>query len=224
MRLSLTLALVCAAFVVAGCGAAPKTTATSASGQPSDPKAVPTATLPAVLPSPIPAGTVTEGGITGQASTDPTTYVVKSGDTMAAIAQKVGVPLSVLQSYNTDVNPSRLIVGQELKVPPAPTATTLSTSAPLRPATSTPQGGSAVPRTATANVASTPSSSTPSSAGGAQTYTVQSGDTACNVAAKFNVSLQELAAANGVTPASLASLRIGQDLKVPPASSSPRGC
>lgn len=226
MRLSQTAALVCAASLVVACGAGPKSGSATASNQPSDPKAVPTATLPAVLPSPIPAGTVTEGGITGQASSGPTTYTVKSGDTMAAIAQTVGVPLSLLQSYNTDINPSRLIVGQEIKVPPPPSATAFSTTSPLRPATSTPQGGSTVSRSATPTVRAAGGSSTPSSAsaGTSQTYAVQAGDTACNIAAKFGVSLQELATANGTSVTAVANLKVGQDLKIPPSSGAARGC
>jgi LysM repeat protein len=172
----------------------------------------------------IPAGTVTEGAITGQASTGPTTYTVKSGDTMAAIAQTVGVPLSLLQSYNTDVNPSRLIVGQQIKVPPPSTPTAFATTAPLRAATTTAQAGSAASRTPTAGARAATSTATTGSSGASQTYNVQSGDTACGIAAKFNVSLQELATANGANITTIANLKVGQDLKVPPSSGSQRGC
>jgi LysM repeat protein len=234
MRLSLTLSLACFLSVLAGCGAGSKTNGTSASSQPTDPKAVPTATLPSVLPSPIPASTVTEAAITGQASSGPTTYTVKSGDTMAGIAQTVGVPLNLLQSYNTDVNPSRLIVGQQIRVPPPPSATPIASTTPLRPATPTPPGGSSANRTTTPGAFptstgnSTPArssgSSTPSSSASSQTYAVQPGDSACNIAAKFSITLQELATANGETVTSIANLKPGQLLKIPTSSGSPRGC
>jgi N-acetylmuramoyl-L-alanine amidase len=238
MRLTIPIALLVSAALLAGCGPGSKQASTAASAQPTDPKAVPTATLPSVLPSPIPAGTVTEGGITGQASAGATTYTVKSGDTMAAIADSVGVPLALLQSYNSDVNPSRLIVGQVIKVPPPPSPTPLSTVAPLRPGTSTAGGASSAPRTSTPTIggassasrtasptARATSSGTPSTAsGGGQTYVVQSGDTACDIAAKFGVSLQDLATANGATPATVGNLRVGQDLKIPPSTGAARGC
>jgi LysM repeat protein len=221
MRLTIPIALLMAAALLTGCGSGSKQAPTSALTQPTDPKAVPTATLPAVLPSPIPAGTVTEGGITGQASAGPTSYTVKSGDTMAGIAQSVGVPVSVLQSYNTDVNPARLIVGQQIKVPPPPTSTPLATVAPLRPSTSTPASASAS-RTPTARAAG--SSPTSAASGAGQTYVVQSGDTACDIAAKFGVSLQELATANGKTTATVGNLQVGQDMKIPPSSGASRAC
>jgi N-acetylmuramoyl-L-alanine amidase len=238
MRLTIPTVLFLTAALLTGCGSGNKQASAVASTQPTDPKAVPTATLPSVLPSPIPAGTVTEGGITGQANSGPTTYTVKSGDTMAAIANTVGVPLALLQSYNSDVDPSRLIVGQVIKVPPPPSSTAPSTVAPLRPSNSTPASASSASRSATPTIggassasrtaspaARATSSSTPSTAsGGGQTYVVQSGDTACDIAAKFGVSLQDLATANGSTPATVGNLKVGQDLKIPPSTGASRGC
>jgi LysM repeat protein len=224
MRLTTPTALLAAAMICAGCGSGPRPASTTASTQPTDPKAVPTATLPAVLPSPVPAGTVTEGGITGQASAGATTYTVKSGDTMAGIAQSVGVPISLLQSYNSDVNPARLIIGQTIKVPPPASATPLATVPPLRPATSTPAGTAAASRTVSPTPRASGSSPTPTAAGRGQTYVVQSGDTACDIAAKFGISLQELAIANGASTATVGDLRVGQDLRIPPSSGSARGC
>ncbi len=46
-----------------------------------------------------------------------TTYTVESGDTLGAIAKKLGVSLNALQQANPDVNPSKLKVGQKLNVP-----------------------------------------------------------------------------------------------------------
>lgn len=44
------------------------------------------------------------------------TYVVKSGDTLGAIAQRTGVPIATLQQLNPNVDPQTLVSGQKLKL------------------------------------------------------------------------------------------------------------
>lgn len=44
------------------------------------------------------------------------TYTVRSGDTLAAIAQRTGVPVSRLQQLNPGVDPRTLLAGQKLKL------------------------------------------------------------------------------------------------------------
>jgi LysM repeat protein len=56
----------------------------------------------------------------------------------------------------------------------------------------------------------------PPPAGGGEIYVVQAGDTASAIAARFNTTLGELAAANGLTVDELTNLRIGQELQIPP--------
>lgn len=51
--------------------------------------------------------------------------------------------------------------------------------------------------------------------GATDTYVVEPGDTALGVALRFDTTLDELAAANGLTPDELANLRIGQELVIP---------
>lgn len=43
-------------------------------------------------------------------------YVVKSGDTLAAIAEKTGVPVERLQDLNPDLDPQALVSGQKIKL------------------------------------------------------------------------------------------------------------
>ena len=43
-------------------------------------------------------------------------YVVKSGDTLSAIAAKTGVGLAAIEALNPGVNPSSLQTGQRLKL------------------------------------------------------------------------------------------------------------
>jgi hypothetical protein len=45
-------------------------------------------------------------------------YVVKPGDTLSAIASKTGVSQASIKALNPKLNPSRLAVGQKIKLPP----------------------------------------------------------------------------------------------------------
>lgn len=46
------------------------------------------------------------------------TYTVKPGDTLSAIAEKTGVPLSELQALNPDLDSQSLQTGQKIKLAP----------------------------------------------------------------------------------------------------------
>ncbi|HEY3899091.1 MAG TPA: LysM domain-containing protein [Chthoniobacter sp.] len=50
-------------------------------------------------------------------STSSTTYVVKSGDTLGAIASHYGVTVAALKKANQIADEKKLAVGQELKIP-----------------------------------------------------------------------------------------------------------
>jgi len=208
------LAAVCLIALCAACGSGSHAQDTSALKQPTDPKSVPTSTLPAILPTAMPAVTVTEGTISGQLNTAPTSYTVQQGDTLAGIAQKLGVTLSALNSYNAGLNPSNLSIGQVIRVPPAATSSATATPG----AFGTTRAGTVTAGTATVGT------QTATPAAGGQTYTVKSGDTACVIAGKLGVSLSDLAAANGGSVSALAKLKIGQVLKVPTQSSASPGC
>ncbi len=59
-----------------------------------------------------PAG---EGTTTSLADV-PKNYEVRSGDTLSAIAEKTGVPMSTIEELNPDIDPQALIEGQKLKL------------------------------------------------------------------------------------------------------------
>ena len=63
---------------------------------------------------------------------------------------------------------------------------------------------------------STPATPEPQAEG--HIYTVVSGDTAYAITLKFNITLAELADANGTTIEDLGLLQIGQELVIPPSS------
>jgi LysM repeat protein len=45
-----------------------------------------------------------------------TVYVVRTGDTLAGIAQKTGVPIEKLQTLNPNLDPQGLLSGQRIKL------------------------------------------------------------------------------------------------------------
>lgn len=54
--------------------------------------------------------------VTKRQRTTAKTYVVKSGDTLTAIAHKTGVPVAQILALNPEVDPQILIAGQTLKL------------------------------------------------------------------------------------------------------------
>jgi LysM repeat protein len=219
-----------------------------AARNPTDPRRVPTATIPAAPSTPLAA---LEGGQTADRPALPESYVVKSGDTLGSIATDLGITTDDLVRANPNIDPRGLRIGQELRIPratptpnpasratPSPAAGTRSPSPspPATPARTPAPGASPAPagsptpaasptgtRTATPSPAASPAPGG-SPAAGASTYTVQSGDTGCAIARRFMVSVQQLAAANGLTVEALASLRVGQMLQIPRSTGADPGC
>jgi len=157
-------------------------------GERASPAKIPTATEFAVLPEP----TILSGGVPVTQGGGGDTYVVKPGDTLMAIAAELGVSVEDILSLNDLSDPSRLEVDQVLKVPPRGGASPTPTPGrqPTRQAT----------RAATT---------------GTETYEVQSGDNAADIAARFGITLQELATANDTTIDELRVLFVGQVLTIP---------
>lgn len=187
-----------------------------------DPRTVPSATVPAVIPT-FQAAVIEAGQAPRRPTTTPDTYTVKEGDTPAGIAASLGVDLNELLRLNNIGDPTSLKVGQVLKVPkppatPTPTRTPAATGT-ARPGATASATGTARPGTSPTAAARTATPAAPT----ASTYTVVEGDTGCGIATKLGVPLSALAAANNTTPQGLASLRIGQSLRVPSTGGDP-GC
>jgi LysM repeat protein len=186
----------------AACGSDP-----SGSGAP-DVSKVATATLPATLPEPqiVSGGVVQPGGNT--------TYTVRSGDTIAAIAERFGVTIDDILAANPGVDTRQLRVGDVLRLPPqagdAPPPT--PTPPPVEESTPTTE-----PPPEPTNTPEPAPTSTPSSLG--QTYTVQPGDIPVTIAERFGITVEELLAANpGVDPR---GLQVGDVLIIPPGATAP---
>jgi LysM repeat protein len=141
------------------------------------------------------------------------TYTVESGDSLSAIAEKLGTTVDELVALN-DLTSNDLSVGQVLRVPggeahagatPTPRE---EEATPTREATEEPSG------TETPSARPTPRE-------GQTEYVVQSGDNANDIALRFGITVDELAAANNTTVDALRSLEVGQVLIIPPPSSTP---
>lgn len=159
-----------------------------------DPRKVPTATLPAELPEPIIVSGTTVAGGGGR------TYTAEAGDTLSAIADQFGVTVEELMEANGITDPTSLEIGQVLVIPGQPPVGPFPT--PGFPTPSPPAGGR-----------------TP--APGQTTYVVQSGDNASDIADRFGITVEALAAANGTTVTGLRSLEVGQVLVIPAGAATP---
>lgn len=114
------------------------------------------------------------------------TYIIQAGDTFTTIAARLGTTVEALEGANPTLTPTNLQIGASIVVP--------SSTVPVPP--------------------TSPVDPTPSPPVSGTTYIIQAGDTFTNIAAKFNVPLAALEAANtGVNPS---TLQIGQVINLPP--------
>lgn len=165
------------------------------------------------------------------------TYTVQPGDTLSGIAVRFGTTTDALQRAN-GLGSTTIYVGQLLKIvgpnsaPPPPKPTNTPAPQPIaptvpptlpptqQPATTTlpPTQQPVQPPTQTASPTLQPQPS-PTNPANPATYNVQPGDSLTAVAARFGVTRQALAAANGISPSSL--LYVGQVLQIPGVGSQP---
>ena len=112
-------------------------------------------------------------------------YIVVAGDSLSVIAQKYDTTVEAIQSLN-DLNNTNIFVDQELLIP------------------------------STDSLITTPSpTTTADSSESIEKYSVQNGDTGYAIAQKFDITMEELASANGFTLDELGNLQIGQELLIP---------
>jgi len=71
-----------------------------------------TAVAPAQQKDTEPAATATSSGSSGE-----TVHVIRPGDSFAKLAKEYGVPMLKIQDANPGVDPLRLQIGQEIKIP-----------------------------------------------------------------------------------------------------------
>lgn len=132
----------------------------------------------------------------------PCIHVVQPGDTLTAIARRYGTTVKALVTTNgmADANVP-LRVNQQLRLPNAGGAPAAA-PAPRKPVPPTPAAAPAPVRPASAP-------------GGA--YTVKAGDTLYKISRQYGVSPTALMQANGLTPETANTIRVGQTLRIPAA-------
>lgn len=109
-------------------------------------------------------------------------YTIRAGDTFFSLAARFNVSVQALISANPGVDPNRLMIGQQICIPTAP----------------------------------------PAECPGGFMYTIRAGDTFFGLAARFNVTVQQLINANpGVDPN---RLEIGQQICIPTQAPGPGPC
>ena len=125
------------------------------------------------------------------------TYVVQAGDTLSQIAVDHNTTVAAIAQLNGITNPSTIFVGQRLRIPSANgTPVGQTGEQALTETTPTPQP--------------TP---TPLPTAVPVTYVVQFGDTLYQIAARYGVSIVELAQLNGIT--NYDQLSVGHVLTIP---------
>lgn len=139
-------------------------------------------------------------------SAQPTTYVVRAGDGLIAIARRAGVTLEELLKVNGFVKSTVILPGQSIKLPAGAVMAQASAV-------------SAASATASATPAASSSSSSSSSNDGLSSYTIQPGDSLIAISSKARVSLEELLSVNGFTRSTV--IHPGQVIKLPKGAATP---
>ena len=189
-------------------------------------------TVPATTTSTVPP-------VAGATLPGETTYVIVAGDYPSTIAKKFGVKFQDLLTLNGwTLNGDQVTnfpaVGTQIKIPAGATqpgaATPTATTAAAAPgATTTTAAGSAKSTTTTAasgsskSTTTTAAASTPTNSAGPcveGTYTIQKGDIPINVAKKFDLTVDQLNAANANTKG-YKSFGIGIKIIIPKGTNCP---
>jgi peptidoglycan endopeptidase LytE len=118
-----------------------------------------------------------------------TEHVIVKNDTLATLASHYKVPLKDIIAANPNLNPTRLQIGDKVKIPAKSTTMGNATS-----------GGGA----------------TMATAADSSLYAVKSGDTLSKIATDHKTTVKEIQRLNNL---STTQIRVGQKLKMPPASS-----
>lgn len=195
MRLGIVLALVASmALIAVACGGDDEDEATPEATVESTP--IPTATPYARVPAPTIVASATAQSEATTAPED-VEYVVEPGDTLSAIAERFDSSVEAIMLRNDIDNAALIFVDQRLVIPEG--------------------SGPAEDATAAADEADDADADEADSSDGtgSQTYVVQAGDTAYGIALQFDITLEELAAANGTTVDGLTGLFVGDELIIP---------
>ena len=192
LRVSTVALAAGAALLLAACNGG-SNSALETAGPPAatavDGRPIATATPYARVPEP----TIVSGPIAGSPSTSQVTYVVEAGDTLSGIAERFETTVEDIMADNSLTDATLIFVGQALLIP----------------------SGSALVANAPAPTDDAAADSADGDGSDLSEYEVQPGDTALAIAFRFDVTIDELAAANGTTFDGLNNLQVGDILVIP---------
>lgn len=162
------------------------------------PTATPFATTPepTIVASPTAEATATQ---TAVVSGEEVEYTVEAGDTLFAIAERFDTTVDAIMELNDIEDAALIFVGQVLTVRQG----------------YAPEGSETTADTDDGDDADDSVTETTTDESGAEIYVVQAGDTAYDIALQFDITVEELAAANGTTVDGLANLFVGEELIIP---------
>jgi LysM repeat protein len=142
-----------------------------------------------------------------EGATDPNeqVYVIAGGDTVWGIANKHGITIEQLVTYNqwTDGQGHLLIAGQEVRIPPNSKVPGTGSGATGATGTTPPASGGTTP---------------PASESEGCTHTIEAGDNPTRVSEQYDISVQVLEQANAGNSA-YQSFPIGGTLNIPAGAS-----
>ena len=197
------------------------------------PTAVPTAEAqleasasPSATPMPPAATEVASEPTSTSTPAGERTHIVKAGENLYRIGLQYGLSWTAIAEYNGITDPNQISVGQELRIPPSPTATPTTTPTTTAGSGVTIAGNGAVtddrPQTTTtkgsadSNGAAATEGESPAAVSGrpAAVVSVSPGETLYEISRRYGVSWEQIAEANGLeTPNQIYA---GQVLKIPP--------
>lgn len=132
-------------------------------------------------------------------------YKVVRGDTLAKVSSRTGVPASIIGQ----LNPGKLKIGQQLRIPQ--NGRSIPDVIPAAPVRNTMIASSS--KSKTIDHASSAVAELRSARSVPSTYKVKSGDTLSAIARRYGVDLDDIYAANGGT-SKLSTLRVGQVIRL----------
>ncbi len=139
-------------------------------------------------------------------------HVVRSGETLSHIAVQYGVSVAAIQRVN-QLKGDRILAGQRLAIPDAPTAPRTPRETPARPTTVHEPTVQPEPQFKTLSVPDPQPRETEPIAASYQDYSVEIGDTLRSIAMNHAVSVSELRKLNRLSET--AEVVPGQKLKIP---------
>ncbi len=132
-------------------------------------------------------------------------YKVVRGDTLAKVSSRTGVPASIIGQ----LNPGKLKIGQQLRIPQ--NGRSIPDVIPAAPVRNTMIASSS--KSKTTDHASSAVAELRSARSVPSTYKVKSGDTLSAIARRYGVDLDDIYAANGGA-SKLSTLRVGQVIRL----------